>query len=182
MDNETKNLIAIVVSAYAALISTITLVWNIINSVLSRISRFDVKVTFHDMIIGNANMQPIKGPRNMNISIVNKSNKNKYIQSINIKLPYKTDFGSYCGLYKDDVKFPLLVKPEEEIVLKYKLNAGSEWLFKNYRNKKCKFFIVDTTNKKYKSKKIKMNLLKNAYDFNCRIPNSTWNLLKNSNL
>lgn len=105
MDNETKNLIAIVVSAYAALISTIALVWNIINSILSRVSRFNVNITFYDMLIGNSDMKPIIGPRNMNISIVNKSNKNKYIQSVNIKLPYKTEFGSYCGLYKDDVSF-----------------------------------------------------------------------------
>lgn len=173
---------AILISAYAALISTITLVWNIINSILSKVSRFNVEVTFHDMMIGNGLMQSIVGPRNMNISIVNKSSKNKYVQSVNIKLPYKTSFGSYCGLYKDDVKFPILVKPEEELVLKYKLNASAKWLFEGYKDKKCRFFIVDTTKRKYKSKKIKMELIKKAYDFNCKIPKETWRLIKGSDL
>lgn len=182
MEDQSKNIIPIIISAYAAVISTIALIWNIVNSILSKVSRFDVKVTFHDVIIGNGLMQPIMGPRNMNISIVNKSNKNKYVQSVNIKLPYETDFGSYCGLYKDDVKFPILVKPEEELVLKYKLNASAKWLFKAYRDENCRFFIVDTTKKKYKSKKIKMSLLKNAYDFNCKIPEKTWNLIRGSDL
>ena len=182
MDNETKNLIAIIISAYAAIISTITLIWNIANAILSKVSRFDVKVTFYDMVIGNEMMQPIMGPKNMNISIVNKSNKNKYIQAIKIKLPYKTKFGSCCGLYKENLKLPIEVKPEEEIVLKYKLNLSAGWMFENYKEDKCRFVIVDTIGKKYKSKKIKMNLLKNAYDFNCKIPESTWNLIKNSDL
>ncbi|WP_252238997.1 hypothetical protein [Clostridium sp. VAP51] len=182
MDDNTKNIVTLCISGYAALISTITLLWNIINSILSKISKLNVQISFFDIIIANGEMQPIKGPRNMNISIVNKSSKNKYVQSINIRLPYKTKFGSCCGLYKDNIKFPVLIKPEEEIVFKYKINPSAEWMFENYKEGRFNIFIIDTTRKKYKSKKSNVSNLKAAYDFNCKIPIETWNIIKGSDL
>lgn len=169
MDTETKNLIAIIVSAYAAIISTITLIWNIANSIISKMSRMSVKVSFHDTLIGNQFMEPVKGNRTMRVSVVNKSNKTKYIQVVNLELPYKTKFGKISGLYNIDSKFPKEVKPEEEIKIDYVLNTTASWIFENYQEGDFKIFIVDTTGKKYKSNKVKLKYLKAAYDFNCKL-------------
>ncbi|NOW92508.1 hypothetical protein BCD91_004531 [Clostridium beijerinckii] len=178
MDDNTKNIITLCISGYAAVISTITLIWNIANTIISKLSRFKVKVSIHDMIIGSDIMQPIKGPRTIKISIVNKSNKSKYIQSVNIKLPYKTKFGNYCGMYKQNVKFPIELKPEEEYIFDYKLNETASWMFESYREGKCKIFIVDTIKKKYKSNIIKASVFKDIYDFNIKIPSEVWALIK----
>ena len=139
------------VAIYAAVISTITLVWNIINSIIDKTSRLDVKASFHDSFISIGNKN-IDGPRSMKVSIVNKSNRVKYVKSINIKLPYKTSFGKYCNLYKMGQNSAIAIKPEEEYVEEYKLNHSAMWMFEGYAEGKFRIIVHDTTGKNTKQK------------------------------
>ena len=173
MFNDPKVLISI----YAAIISTIALVWNITLSIIEKISRFKVKAEFYNMYIDDVVKKPIVGPKTIKVSIVNKNNKIKYIKSINIELPYKTDYGRNCGLVKKKLKFPILVKPEEELIIEYRLNVSAEWMFKNFKSGSCRIYIYDTTNKKYKSQKFDSKRLKEMFDFNKKIGSEIWDMI-----
>lgn len=145
MSSDVKNLIAIIVSGYAALISTIALIWNIINTILDKASKIEVHVDFY-VIFGIANNNTEEGPRVLQISVVNKSKRVKYIKVPQLKLSYNHGFDltekdknrNIVNLFLQGSKvtFPIEMKPESEVVLKYPMSKGSEWICKNAKKKK----------------------------------------------
>lgn len=169
----------ILFSLYAALISTIALLWNIINSIRDKTSRIDVTAEFlTSMVIGGREFE--QGPGSLKISVVNKSKRIKYIKTPQLKLSYEHGFNDgnsempkdIVNLYRINNKqvFPLEMKPETEIILSYPFAGETEWMLKNARNTdKFKIIIVDTTGKKYKSKSMPIQTLINCVNHNKKI-------------
>ncbi|MDB2104004.1 hypothetical protein PMW00_13360 [Clostridium paraputrificum] len=172
----------IIVSAYAAIISTIALIWNIINSILDRLDRIKVSVRFNRTILGCENEKIEEGPDLMVISVVNKSARVKYIKAPSLKLSYhhgnklsEKEDDTIVTLYniKKRINYPLEIKPESEITLEYPFQANSNWIFNNsHESSKFKVVITDTVNKKYNSKRIKLSILKKCIEHNSKIDES----------
>lgn len=174
MDNDTKNLIAIIVSGYAAVISTITLIWNIVNTIIDKLSIIEIKSsTFISAFTVVESNESIIGAEVLCISIVNSSKKVKYINRPKFKLSYKAILGNeeldevnLINLQKKET-WPIALKPEEEIVLNYPLRDGTEWfLTDESKNATFKVMVKDTINKTYYSKKLKVKLIKNIVSHN----------------
>lgn len=171
---------AILISAYAALISTIALTWNIVNSILDKIDRISVKAVFYTTMVFDNNGELIQGPQLLEISVVNMTKRVKYIKVPQIKLNYNHGWNmkgndrknQIVNLYLKGSKttYPLEIKPESEVTLKYPFSNGNEWVYENSRkNSKFRVVITDTIDKKYKSKKIKVENLKKCMEHNLRI-------------
>ena len=166
----------ILISIYAAIISTIALLWNIINSILDKMSRLEVKSEFYTtMIFPGSNAE--QGPGLMQITIVNKSKKTKYIKTPQLQLSYNHGWNNTNGdkhknrvnlcMIADKRTYPLEMKSESELILKYPFDKASEWICKeSSNNSKFKVIITDTTGKEYKSKSLSINELKNCINHN----------------
>lgn len=175
---------AILISAYAALISTITLVWNIINSILNNIDKIVVNAGFNISTIVNENGELIQGPCILTVSIVNESKRMKYIKIPSLKLSYhhgnkinENDNDDIVNLHfkSNKIKFPLEIKPESEIKLEYPLGAGCDWFLENSTERSTfRILITDTVNKKYKSKKLKLSKLKQCIEHNSNLDKAIW--------
>lgn len=175
MDENTKNIITLCISGYAAVISTITLIWNIVN----KMSRIKVRADFYTTMAFN-DLEMEQGPGLLQITILNKSKRIKYVKVPQIKLSYnhgwdlteKDKNKNIINLYLTGNKltFPIEMKPESEIILKYPLGKSSEWMYKKAKeNDTFKIIITDTTEKKYKSSKLKIKRLKDCIEHNLTI-------------
>lgn len=171
---------AILISAYAALISTIALVWNIVNSILDKTKRISVKAVFNSTMFANNDGNLIQGPGLLEVTIVNETNRIKYIKVPQIKLNYNHGYGLLnhdkkgnvvnLFLQGSKIRYPLEIKPESEITLKYPFSNESKWICeKSKKNSKFNIIITDTINKQYKSKKIKISVLKSCIEHNSKI-------------
>lgn len=171
---------AILISAYAALISTIALAWNITNSILDKIERITVKAGFYTTMVIDNNGELIQGPGLLEISIVNETKRVKYVKVPQIKLDYNhgwdmkgNDKGNHVvnlNLRGSKITYPLEIKPESEITLKYPFSNESKWIYEKSRNNSIfRVIISDTIGKKYKSKKLKITDFKNCIEHNSRI-------------
>lgn len=174
MDDNTKNIITLCISAYAALVATISLTWNIVNTIVDKLSRIRVSYsTFFNTFISFESNESIVGAEVLSVSIVNSSKKVKYINRPKLKLSYKATFGSQkfdevhlINIYKNET-WPVALNPEEELVLNYPLKDGSVWYLKNPpKNAKIKIMVTDTLNKKYYSKKIQIKKFKSMINHN----------------
>lgn len=182
--NIIKNNPAILVSAYAALISTITLIWNIINSILNKIDKISVDARFNTTYAYGDNNEFVEGPMLLVVSIVNETKRTKYIKIPSLKLSYhhgnkinEDNRDDIVNLhYKSNkIKYPLEIKPESEVTLKFPIGTGSDWFLNNSNNSSTfRVLITDTVNKKYKSKKLKLNVLKDCIEHNSKLSDSVW--------
>ena len=68
----------IILTIYAAVISTISLVWNIILAVLEKRSHLKVIAEFRDTFTGNDREQLVAGPKVLYIRIINESKYTKH--------------------------------------------------------------------------------------------------------
>lgn len=185
MDDDVKNLFAIIISGYAAIISTIALVWNIVNSILEKLSRIKVEAKFFDSFFGSSdNGEIIRGATVLSITITNASKKIKYINRPKLKLSYKALFANKkmdeVNLIelKNKTIWPIELKPEFTVTLNYPLRKeGTEWFLSSDKDKEnFKVIVTDTVNKKYYSKKIKINLLRNVVQNNSNIDDKIFRL------
>lgn len=170
---------AILVSAYAALISTIALVWNIINSILSKVDRISVNARFNTTYAYGDNNEFIEGPLLLVVSIVNEAKRIKYIKIPTLKLSYhhgnkinKDSRDDIVNLhYKSNkIKYPFEIKPESEVTLEFPIGAGSDWFLNNSKkSSNFRVIITDTVNKKYKSKKLKLIDLRHCIEHNSKL-------------
>lgn len=179
MDENTKNIVTLCISGYATVISTITLMWNITNSILDKMSRIKVRADFYTtMAFSGSEMG--NGPGLLQITILNKSKRIKYVKVPQLKLSYNHGWDLTekdknkdiinLHLSGSSLVFPIEMKPESERILKYPLGKGSEWMYKNAKkNDTFKVIITDTTEKKYKSSKLKIEKLKNCIEHNSTI-------------
>jgi hypothetical protein len=174
MDDNTKNIITLCISGYAALVATVSLTWNIVNTIIDKLSRIRVSYsTFLNTFIAIESNESIVGAEVLSVSIVNSSKKVKYINRPKLKLSYKAIFGSQefdevqlINICKNET-WPVALNPEEELVLNYPLKDGSAWYLKNPpKNAKIKIMVTDTVNKKYYSKKIPIKKLKSIINHN----------------
>ena len=191
MDDDVKNLFAIIISGYAAIISTIALVWNIVNSILEKLSRIKVEAKFFDSFFGSSdNGEIIRGATVLSITITNASKKIKYINRPKLKLSYKALFANKKmdevnlielknkTIFENAINFLLKLKPEFTVTLNYPLRKeGTEWFLSSDKDKEnFKVIVTDTVNKKYYSKKIKINLLRNVVQNNSNIDDKIFRL------
>lgn len=189
MDDNIKNIIALCISGYAAVISTVALIWNITNTILDKISKIEVRANFYTtMAFYGPDVK--EGPGILQISIINKSKRIKYIKVPQLKLSYDHGWNlsendkekNIINLHLNgaDLEFPIEMKPETEVVLKYPLASGLEWMYRNARKSdKFRVIITDTTHKKYKSSKIKIKMLKECIEHNLTInPNLITEIVK----
>lgn len=169
----------IILTIYAACISTIALVWNIVYAIIDKSSRIRVVVEFRTAFTGSLSGETIVGPTVLFVRMVNKSNAIKYVSNIQIKLPYKTSGGNYYALFNHDTIFPIELAPQQEFVYKMKLSDPSKILLENYREGKCSVIINDTISKKYRSNRFDSSILKKAVEHNVSLPAEVIALFRN---
>jgi viroplasmin and RNaseH domain-containing protein len=182
MESQVQNItMPIIISIYAAIISTMALSWNIISFCIEKKSRIKVKVYFEKVFTEGSDNKLDEGPLSLTMVLVNKSKKNKYINDLFIKLPYKHTFGSNkVQLLKKSLKLPFELKPEEEIKVRFYLNSSFSWALENYKDGKCIVHVSDTTDKMYKSNKFNVHKLKESYNTNKEISPDILNALANN--
>lgn len=160
----------IILTIYAAIISTMALIWNIVLSVLEKRSRLKIIVEFKDSFTVSNDGKPIKGPRTLYIRIINRSKYIKYVSGVNIKLPYQTDTGNMYSLFKKNTQLPIALEAEKEYIYKFILTEeNSVLLLKNYKVGKCRVIVIDTILKKYNSHRFSIEKIKQAINFNAKI-------------
>lgn len=172
---------SVIVSMYAAIISTMALAWNIATFILGKLSRLKVNIDFNIEKIAlkyNDQFEEVNGPYSLTATIVNKSSHIKYIKNIKIRLPYKSTHGKLVPLHKVNDKFPKEIKPEEQIKISYAIHPSMDFLFEGYKENKFRnkfrLLVYDTKGEKYKSNKIKVEILKIGYDYNQKITSKEW--------
>lgn len=150
------------------------MIWNIANTILDKLSRIKVSYsTYLNTFIAVGTNESIIGAEVLCVSIVNSSKKIKYINRPKLKLSYKATFGNkkfdevqLINLCKNEI-WPVALSPEEEIVLDYPLKGEDVWYLKNPpKNGKVRVMVTDTVNKKYYSKKIKIDRIKVMLNYN----------------
>lgn len=147
-----------IIASYAAIVSTIALIWSIFNSIIEKVSRVEVKIGVHMRI-----SVPDFGRMNsiIKVAAVNKSIYDLYINVPIIKLPVKVDNKNRYTMTNLDnpVNYPILIKPREQHEMDIELGMNLINLLKNCKSpgKKIRFEITDTTGKKFKSNKIKIS-------------------------
>lgn len=78
MEDNTKNIITLCISGYAALVATVSLTWNIVNTIVDKLSRIRVSYsTFINTFIAVESNESIVGAAVLSVSIVNSSKKQK---------------------------------------------------------------------------------------------------------
>ena len=160
-----------ILTIYVAIISTISLVWNIVLAILEKRSNLKIIVEFRNTFTEGTNGNTITGPIVLLIRIINRSKYTKYMSGVNIKLPYKTATGKIFSLFKKNVQLPIELLPEKEYVYKFIPTANnSELILQNHRQGKCYIFTTDTVLKKYKSSPFNSQKLKQVIEFNKKIP------------
>lgn len=179
-----EETVSIMISFYAAIIATISLLWNIINTIIEKISKVTVEVNFFDNMIPVNDEFIIAGI--MQINVINKSKRKKYIKAPCIKLSYEHGIsldgfdGTVINLvnFNDKRIYPIEIEPEAELTFKYPISVGSEWMFEKAKeNDTFKAIVVDTTGKKYKSKKCSIKKLVGCFNKNKHVPSNILNLL-----
>lgn len=184
MDDGMKNLYTIIISAYAAIISTIALILSIFNIVIENKSSIKIKTEFisTNLYIDN---KCVSGAEMLKVSIVNTSKKKIInINNPKLKLSYES---TYFGQKLDRVNlievknkrvWPKELKPGEVISLNYPfLKIGTEWFLDEAPDKGTfKVLVSDTLDKKYYSKKIKINKLKELVNHNDNVDQEIFNI------
>lgn len=169
----------IILTIYAAIISTISLVWNIVLAVLEKRSNLKIIVEFRETLTAGTNGNAITGPIVLYIRITNRSKYTKYISGVYIKLPYKAASGKVFMLLKKNVQFPIELSPEKEYVYKFVPVANnSELMLQNFRRGKSHIIVTDTVLKKYRSTTFNSQKLKQAIEFNREIPAETLEIFR----
>lgn len=159
----------IILTIYAACISTIALVWNIVYEILEKSSRIRVIVEFRQALTSSQLGQAIVGPTVLFVRIINKSNTIKYVSNIQVKLPYITSDGNYYSLINQDTIFPIELASQQEYVYKIKLSSPSKILLENFKDGKCFVIVCDTISKKYKSNRFSSSIMKKAIEQNASL-------------
>lgn len=104
-----------VVALYAALISTITLIWNIINGILEKMPRVNVRAGIYASVIGTPGIGVAQGSSGIKLSITNLSHFDINILEPLIELPERIDNHRFYGVYNSNnpIKYPINIGPRE---------------------------------------------------------------------
>jgi len=153
----------VIVAAYAAVVSTTSLLWNIIVYVKNKKRSIKVKVNHHMVFSGNhliGKYSPAIGV--LQVQAINHTNEDVYIKSWNIKTNKKIDI---MGVKTDEfscldvmgtIKYPYLLKKGEIFKdttgIRSIINAIGKQL---PPNSKIQVYVYDTFENKFKSKKFK---------------------------
>lgn len=157
------------IAGFAALISTISLLWNIINALLSRKSKINIDFTIHHQMVAH----PLGGLSNVipvfSLTITNVGMMTRYINS-----PTFTFWRGKELISKNERKFQV-IDLQNTISYPIKLEVGNEhttttnvynfWdKFKDQcrGNEKLWIEVTDTHKKRYKSNKLKFKELEKA--------------------
>lgn len=153
------------IAGYAAIVSTISLVWNIINSINQSKSKVEVSAYFRaefDAILGIGAIS--KTIWTLTVDIVNHSKYKKYIEQPLLIFPEIVNGTNEFKVtdIRNIVKYPQELEPGQKFqteigMCESLLNLINQ--IKN-KNKKVKVLVKDTHGKKYYSKKLKLIDLK----------------------
>lgn len=168
MDAETaKTLIA----GYAAIVSTITLVWNIINSINQNKSKIKV-FTYFTTSFEHSPMLRVTSEViwNLTIDIINHSKYKKYIEQPLIKFPEMIDGENKFKVtdLKKVINYPQELEPGQKFQTDIRPCESLLNLINQLSKDNLKFqvLIKDTQGKEYFSKKIKLKDLKAKCEVN----------------
>lgn len=152
-----------ILSVYASVIATISLVWNIISIILEKRSKIKVRVEVRSVFVNNPLIGIEQIPDVLYIQITNKSKHTKYIDDIRIVLPYETQIGNKFSLVSLSQKMPIELSSEQCYIYKFSVAAyNSEHFLENYKKGNCRIIVVDTISKEYKSNRFSSEQLYNA--------------------
>ncbi|MBU3073875.1 hypothetical protein [Clostridium estertheticum] len=163
-----KDNISLIISGYAAVVSTTLMGLGIINYLKSNKVKIKVKMSYENKF----SLSGFEGFY-LRVTITNQSEKEYIIKSINICLgeELNTEFGKGKEFYlpNSEISFPItLRRGEEKIINLCSLNSlYDKVLNKTTKNTKITIVAVDTMGKKHYSKKIKSNDLKKIIEENC---------------
>jgi len=153
----------VIVAAYAAIVSTTSLLWNIIVYVKNKKRSIRVKVNHLMVFSGNqlrGKYSPAIGA--LQVQATNHTNEDVYIKSWNIKTNKKMDIRGVktdeisCLDIMGTIKYPYLLKKGEI----FKDTTGVRTIINTIGNQllpnsKIQVYVYDTFENKFKSKKFK---------------------------
>lgn len=144
-------------AVYAAIISTIALIWNIADALLGKMVRIKVRAGMSIQFvqvpgIGTGPASPV-----VNVSITNLSLFDVFIDKPLLELPEEIDGHKRYGIcsFGNTTQYPARIGPRERICLNVEARAMIGLLEKcKNRNGAIRFSVEDTSGKKFYSNRI----------------------------
>lgn len=147
-----------VIALYAALISTVTLIWNISNAILEKLPRVSVQLSCNAKIPFIPGVAVGKPNNILTIKITNKSIFDIYIKRPGIKFQEKIDGHDcyYVTPLNESVTYPIHIKPREQYCTDIDLGSNILNLLLKCKNQNgnIRIMVTDTTDKIFYSNKI----------------------------
>jgi hypothetical protein len=151
---KTSEIWTLIIAAYAALISSLVLIWRLIEFYLERSGRIKIKVGWITKI--EQYSYGLGEPKAfLNVKIINFSRNKRIIERPQIKIHprFKNSndkIFSYINPF-DSTAFPFTIEHGETMSIEYPLGEVHN-SFKNKGIRKIKILVRDSLNKKYTSK------------------------------
>lgn len=159
-----------IIAIYAAFISTVTLIWTIVNVILEKLPRISVQLSCNAKIAFIPGVAVSKPNNILTIKITNKSIFDMYIKKPGIKFREKIDGHDcyYITPLKESVTYPIHIKPREQYSTDIDLGTNVLELLLKCKNQKGKVRIkvTDTTDKNFYSNRISIKHITNLSKMN----------------
>lgn len=156
-----------VIAFYAATIASITLLWNIANAILEKMSRLKVTISIKIKMIGAPGIGIINDPSYvLSIIATNLSPYDLYISKPKIQgkgfLPFPRKIEGHSVFYitklsGEAAQYPFHLKPREQFETDIEIRGQFLETIKKYKRRdKLRIIITDTAGKKFYSNTIKI--------------------------
>ncbi|MPW25963.1 hypothetical protein GC105_09185 [Alkalibaculum sp. M08DMB] len=149
------------IAIYAAVVSTITLVWTIIIQILEKVPRVKISANVYAGREALEGKGVLYADYAIGIRVTNKSIYDIYITQIYVKLAEKVDGDTKYMISpkKGNLEYPIQLKSRDQFIIAVELDTMWD-LFRssNNKDKKIRIMAMDTTDKEFKSNKIELNI------------------------
>lgn len=153
-----------IIALYAAFISTVTIMWNIINSIIEKTTRVKINIGINTQFTGVAGVGIIGSPKLvLSIIVTNISPFDLYIGKPMLQgkgfgpIPRKIEGHNGYYVTKPNEYYPLHLKPREQFKTDIEINDKFLEMIKKYKKRdRLRVRIADTAGKAFYSNKIYM--------------------------
>lgn len=147
------------IALYAAIISTMALLWNIINSILEKLPRIKVYAGISARFFNVVGVGVSPPEFIIAIKITNLSTYDMYIEEPSIKLPEKIDEvhdSLFVTSFHENIRYPAVIKPREQLNVYIKISPELIEKLKKIKRKRSmiRIKVEDTTGKVFYSNKL----------------------------
>jgi hypothetical protein len=148
------------IAFYAALISTITLVWGIANAILEKMARLRIRAGIFAQFVAIPGVTAGPASWVIGVTITNISIYDIYVMKPRIGLPKKYEGSNYISVFsmQDTTQYPVCIKSREQFQIYEDISGQFVGILNQCNaNKTIRFRVEETTGKVFYSNKLKIS-------------------------